>query len=248
MDFHCPSVLDCDEHMNDSLSVREMFSAIAKRYDLANHLLSGGCDFLWRRRVAHAVATSVPSPQRILDLATGSGDLALALARACPEAEIIGADFCPEMLAIARAKGVAQTVEADAFALPFPDAAFDALTVGFGLRNMIPHDAALTEMARVLRDGGILAVLDFSMPTHLARPYRFYLHKILPHIAGVIAGSPDAYRYLGNSIENFPRGQAMLDLIERTGFSGAKVFSQTFGVASLYIAHREPRHCSHCDG
>ena len=124
-----------------------MFDRIARRYDLANHILSGGADFLWRRRVARQVAAW--QPRRVLDLATGSGDLALAISRRLPDARIIGADVSPEMLAIARAKGLRETVVADALDLPFPDCVFDCVTVAFGLRNMADWSAALREMARI---------------------------------------------------------------------------------------------------
>src|SRR5207249_10672792 len=129
-------------------AVRAMFGSIARRYDLANHLLSCGCDFLWRRRAAEIVACW--NPHTILDLATGTGDLALALAKALPNAEIIGSDFSEEMLAVAQATGVLRVVTADALSLPFADRTFDCLTIAFGLRNIKDWNAALREMVRVL--------------------------------------------------------------------------------------------------
>src|SRR4051812_44430857 len=145
----------------DPDSVRAMFGRIARRYDLANHLLSGGADFLWRRRAANIVAAW--QPRDVLDLATGSGDLALAIRDRLPETKIVAADFSPDMLEVAREKGVANTVVADALQLPFENAAFDAVTVAFGLRNMADWDRALKEMARVLRNGGHILILDFSI-------------------------------------------------------------------------------------
>ena len=142
--------------------VRKTFSSIAGRYDFANHLLSGGLDFLWRSQVSRLVAASRPS--RILDLATGSGDLALALRKACPSAQVIAADFCLPMLEEARRKAVPCLVQADGLALPFRDGVFDAVTVAFGLRNMASWETALAEMHRVLRPDGDLVVLDFSLP------------------------------------------------------------------------------------
>ena len=144
-----PSPLNPTETERDPERVRAMFGRVARRYDLANHLLSGGLDFWWRRRASDIIREW--RPRRVLDLATGSGDLALAIARKVPEAEITGADFCAEMLAVARRKGLTNTVVADALQLPFPAGSFDVVTVAFGLRNMADWPAALGEMRRVLR-------------------------------------------------------------------------------------------------
>ncbi|MDQ6623491.1 MAG: ubiquinone/menaquinone biosynthesis methyltransferase [Verrucomicrobiota bacterium] len=215
-----------------------MFDRIAARYDLTNHLLSGGIDFLWRARAASIVANW--QPRRVLDLATGSGDLALTLAQRLPAAEITGADFSPEMLARARRKGLQRTVIADALALPFPDAAFDCTTVAFGLRNMADWGAALREMARVLTPGGHVLVLDFSLPSNALRPfYRFYLHHCLPLFAGLVTGQMSAYAYLGESIEKFPSGAAMLRLLEANGFSEAVATPLTGGIATIYAAAKK---------
>jgi demethylmenaquinone methyltransferase/2-methoxy-6-polyprenyl-1,4-benzoquinol methylase len=219
------------------VAVRRLFGAIARRYDLANHLLSGGLDFWWRRRAAKMVRAWKPA--RVLDLATGSGDLALALARACPEAEVLGADFCLPMLLTARRKGVANLVQADGMSLPLPDAAFDAVTVAFGLRNMESWQRGLAEIARVLRPGGHILVLDFSIPRLPIRAlYRFYLHRMLPVFARLLTGDRGAYEYLGASIEKFPSGAAMNVLIETAGFMEAKCEPLTGGVVSLYTARR----------
>ena len=214
-----------------------MFDGIAPRYDLANHLLSGGVDFYWRWRATRIVASW--GARRILDLASGSGDLALALQRQLPEADITAADFSSEMLARARAKGVRRTVEADALALPFADAAFDVVTVAFGLRNMADWGAALREMSRVLDRGGHVLVLDFSMPRRVLCPaYRFYLHRCLPTVAAAVTGRGDAYEYLGASIEEFPSGAAMTQLIEANGFTSTKATSLTGGIATIYTAQK----------
>jgi demethylmenaquinone methyltransferase/2-methoxy-6-polyprenyl-1,4-benzoquinol methylase len=214
-----------------------MFGRIARRYDFANHLLSGGADFLWRRRAAKIVAGW--QPRDVLDLATGSGDLALAIQRRLPEAKVTAADFAPEMLEVARRKGVEQTVLADALQLPFQSASFDCVTVAFGLRNMVDWDRALSEMARVLRAGGHLLVLDFSIPTGALQPlYRFYLHQCLPLLASIVTGQKAAYDYLGGSIEKFPSGGEMVELIERNGFTLATAEGLTGGIATIYTAEK----------
>lgn len=212
-----------------------MFGRIARRYDLANHLLSGGADFVWRRRAARIIEAW--RPRRILDLATGSGDLALAIQRHLPEAAIIAADFSPEMLSVAQRKGVRETVLADALRLPFQDGSFDCVTIAFGLRNMVDWSLALREMSRVLRSSGHLLVLDFSLPVGPLRPaYRFYLHRCLPILASLVTGQKAAYEYLGGSIEKFPDGDQMVRLIEENGFALASALPLTGGIATIYTA------------
>ena len=214
-----------------------MFDRIARRYDLANHLLSGGADFLWRRRAVGFVEEW--HPRRVLDLATGSGDLALALQRRLPQATITAADFSPEMLSVARRKGVRETVLADALRLPFRDESFDCVTVAFGLRNMADWSLALREMNRVLYPSGHVLVLDFSMPAGPLRPaYRFYLHRCLPILASLVTGQKAAYDYLGGSIENFPGGDEMLRLIEQNGFALGSAQPLTGGIATIYTAKK----------
>jgi demethylmenaquinone methyltransferase/2-methoxy-6-polyprenyl-1,4-benzoquinol methylase len=214
-----------------------MFAAIAHRYDLANHLLSAGLDFWWRRRAAAIIRKW--KPRRILDLATGSGDLAVTLGHACPEALVVGADFCLPMLQVARRKGVNNLIVADALQLPFSAETFDVLTVAFGLRNMASWEGALAEMRRVLRPGGHLLILDFSVPKPPLRwVYRPYLHYLLPQVAGWLTGEKGAYEYLGQSIEQFPHGPAMCALLERIGFSEAGHEPLSGGIVSLYTAAR----------
>lgn len=214
-----------------------MFGRIARRYDLANHVLSGGSDFLWRRRAAKIIEGW--RPKRVLDLATGSGDLALAIQRKLPEVTIIAADFSPEMLEVARRKGVRETILADALQLPFESASFDCVTVAFGLRNMSDWNLALREMSRVLRSGGHLLVLDFSLPVGALRPaYRFYLHRCLPLLASLVTGQKAAYDYLGGSIEQFPSGNEMVRLIEKNGLEKARAQPLTGGIATIYMASK----------
>ena len=213
--------------------VQNLFGSIAARYDLANHLLSGGLDYFWRKRAARIVHSWAPA--LILDLATGSGDVALTLRKHCPDAVIIGADFCHPMLLQAQAKGVDHLVTADGMRLPFEDATFDTITIAFGLRNMASWPDALREMSRVLKPGGHLLILDFSIPgLPLRGLYRFYLHRILPLIAGYLTHEKSAYDYLADSIEAFPNGTAMTRLIEENGFSGATSEPLTGGIVSLY--------------
>ncbi|MBO0694737.1 MAG: bifunctional demethylmenaquinone methyltransferase/2-methoxy-6-polyprenyl-1,4-benzoquinol methylase UbiE [Verrucomicrobia bacterium] len=220
----------------DPARVRRMFGSIARRYDLANHMLSCGTDFYWRRRAVNTVASWRSG--KIVDLATGTGDLALALQKKLPDAEVTGVDFVPEMLELAQIKGVRKTILADAMKLPFPDASFDCITIAFGLRNMENWKAALVEMSRVLKRNGHLLVLEFSLPAgSIVRTiYRFYLHRCLPLVGSLLTGKKSAYDYLGDSIEEFPSGDAMLELIETSGFEHANFQPLSYGIATIYTA------------
>lgn len=211
-----------------------MFGRVAKRYDTVNTLLSGGLDYFWRRRAGAVVRGWQPG--RLLDLATGSGVLAASLARACPEATVVGADFSLPMLQRAQARGrVARLAVADAMRLPFGDGTFDAVTVGFGLRNMPSYRGALEETRRVLRPGGHVLILDFSVPSSWWRGlYRLYLHRCLPRVAGWACGERAAYCYLAESIERFPRGETMRTLLAESGFATATAEELTGGIVSLY--------------
>jgi len=213
-----------------------MFGAIATRYDLANHLLSCGIDFYWRARAARIVKAW--HPRTIADLATGTGDLAMALQKKLPHAELTGVDFLPEMLELARRKGVRRLVLADAMKLPFDDASFDCVTIAFGLRNLENCSAALTEMWRVLKPGGHLLVLEFSLPTTaiLRAAYRFYLHRCLPLLGSFLTQKKSAYDYLGDSIEEFPSGDVMAELMRATGYVSPTVERLTGGIVTIYTA------------
>jgi demethylmenaquinone methyltransferase/2-methoxy-6-polyprenyl-1,4-benzoquinol methylase len=216
--------------------VREMFGSIAARYDLANRVLSCGLDVRWRARAA-AIVTAW-HPRTVADLATGTGDLALALQKKLPHAEVTGVDFLPKMLELARRKGVQRVVLADAMKLPFNDGSFDCVTIAFGLRNLENCSAALTEMWRVLNARGHLLVLEFSLPTTpmLRAVYRFYLHRCLPLLGSFLTQKKSAYDYLGDSIEEFPSGNAMCELMRETGYVSPRFEHLTGGIVTIYTA------------
>lgn len=213
--------------------VKGAFAKIADRYVMTNHVLSLGTDILWRRKVGRLLQGW--NPRRVLDVATGTGDLALEIQRRCPEARVLGTDFCPEMLNHAAKSGVQETQVADAMKLPFEEGSFEVVTVAFGLRNMENWQAALREMARVLVPGGHLLVLDFSQPSGLLRrPYELYLNKILPKIAGFLTGEGEAYQYLAGSIGEFPFGDEMLALFEKADLLENRCETLSGGIASIY--------------
>lgn len=223
--------------MPDANYVRDAFSRIANRYVLTNHVLSCGMDIWWRKVVTRRIRAW--NPQQILDVASGTGDLALEIQTQCPDAEVIASDFCAEMLEHASRRGVTHTIVADALKLPFEDQRFDVVTVAFGLRNMADYHAAAKEMLRVLKPGGHLVILDFSLPKGPLRGfYRFYLHRILPRLAGFLTGHSDTYEYLGGSIEAFPSGDSMRDLLESCGYTHTQATPLTGGIVSVYEGTR----------
>ncbi len=224
--------------MPDPIYVKEAFARIADRYVMTNHVLSMGADIWWRWVVTGRIKRL--NPAKLLDVASGTGDLALSIQDALPHAKVIATDFCAEMLEHASSRGVHKTLVADALDLPFPEGEFDVVTVAFGLRNMGDYERALKEMRRVLKPGGSLFILDFSLPKGVMRaPYRFYLHHILPKLAGFLTKQKDAYEYLAGSIEQFPSGEGMIALLEKSGFGEVTATPMTFGVVSVYEAVRE---------
>jgi len=229
--------------MPDPKAVNSMFARIAGRYDVANHLLSGGVDYLWRQRLVRSVHDA--HPDSVLDLATGSGDVAFALADGLPAGvRLTGMDFCQPMLDEAVRKRADsprwQAIEfkqGDGLALPLPDRVFDAVTISFGLRNMADRHQALREIHRILKPGGRLFLLEFSQPFFWFRPaYYFYLKYILPIVAGLVTGDRSAYDYLCGSIELFPDRTAMSGEIKRAGFSAVTATPMTFGIVALHEA------------
>jgi len=221
----------------DPKFVKGAFAKIADKYVVTNHVLSMGTDILWRKKVGRMVRDW--KPKKVLDVATGTGDLALEIQKKCPEAKVLGTDFCPEMLAHATKSGVMETQVADAMNLPFGDGEFDVVTAAFGLRNMENWEGALREMGRVIKPGGHLLVLDFSQPRGvLKKPYGFYLNKVLPKIAGLLTGQGDAYQYLAGSIGEFPYGDDMVALFKRAGFTEASCDPLSGGIASIYVGSR----------
>jgi demethylmenaquinone methyltransferase/2-methoxy-6-polyprenyl-1,4-benzoquinol methylase len=227
--------------------VREMFGRIAPRYDLLNHLLSLDIDKLWRRRVARKFASVLRDPQaKVLDLCCGTGDLAFAFRREAPAgAEITGSDFVPEMLVLARAKAAAsgaavEFMAADALALPFADASFDLVSCAFGLRNLANYDRGLQEIHRVLRPGGVAAILEFSEPPGkmFGALYQFYFRHVLPRLGGLISGSASAYSYLPISVSKFPLPEELVFRLERAGFTDVQFERWTGGIVTLHVGRK----------
>ena len=223
-----------------------MFGRIASRYDLANRVLSGGIDIYWRIRLVGAVRRS--NPTSVLDLATGSGDVAFALARALPQsAAILGMDFCAPMLEEAETKKAARPEvfanvkfrQGDGLSLPLEAESQDAVTIAFGLRNMADRARCLSEMRRVLRPRGRLHILEFSQPWAWVAPfYSFHLRHIVPRVAGLLTGDTGAYQYLGDSIGEFPGAAALSSEILAAGFSEVSASRMTMGIVALHVARR----------
>lgn len=220
-----------------------MFARIARRYDIANHLLSGGIDYWWRQRLVRAVYDSHATS--VLDLATGSGDVVFALADGlAPGVTLLGIDFCQPMLDEAvkkRDENHRWTHIAfrlgDGMALPLPDASFQAITISFGLRNMVNRAQALQEMRRVLKPDGRLFILEFSQPMVWFRPFYYtYLKYVLPIVAGIITGDRSAYEYLSGSIEQYPDRIAMSEEIRQAGFNSVRALPLSCGIVALHEA------------
>lgn len=220
-----------------------MFTSITPWYDFQNHLCSLGIDYWWRHKLVEAV---VPGPTaRLADVAAGTLDVSVLLAKKYPHSQVLASDVCGPMLEYGKTRKLkgqlatqVQVEVADACYLPYASASADAVTIAFGIRNIQPRNKALQEMHRVLGHGGQLCVLEFSSVQNawLAPVYRFYLEKILPKLAGFFTKKPDAYTYLANSILAFPKPEAFLLEIQEAGFRYAKATQLSFGIATLYRA------------
>jgi demethylmenaquinone methyltransferase / 2-methoxy-6-polyprenyl-1,4-benzoquinol methylase len=231
--------------------VRDMFRQLAPRYDAMNHLLSMNIDRYWRSAAVKALRIQGSAP--ILDVCTGTGDLALAIEKhTAGRIRVVGSDFCGAMLQIANKKQAAITardthrhgvhfLEADSQALPFPDNQFQCVTVAFGLRNVASTDRGLAEMTRVCQPGGQVLVLEFSKPTFpgFRQVYGWYFEKVLPRIGNALArNDKEAYRYLQKSVGQFPDGQALADRMTAAGLRDVTFTPLTFGVASIYLGYK----------
>lgn len=221
----------------DPAKVRTMFAAISRRYDRANTVLSGGVHHLWRRKAVRRA--EVKAGDRVLDCATGTGDLAIAFRKAVGDSgRVVGTDFVPEMLELARAKAgnVAWDV-ADVTRLPFDDDSFDVASISFGIRNVNDPRKGIAEMARVVRSGGRVIVLEFGQPRGrgFGALYSWYSRHVLPRLGGAVTGDADAYRYLQTSSGRFPSGDEFVALMSQSAdFATIDFVPLTFGIAYLY--------------
>lgn len=232
-------------------SITEMFDDIAPTYDFLNHLLSFHIDRIWRRRTSRLVAEH--HPKKVLDVATGTADLAIAMAKRNPEANIIGVDISEKMLEIGKSKVAKQGFEnrislhpGDATALPFEKNSFDAVTAAFGVRNFSDLEVGLREMVRVCRDNGLIAVLEFSHPTHatVKVPYRWYSSLWIPVIGRSVSKHPNAYSYLPSSVEAFPSGEAFATMLGQAGVNEIHFTPFAGGIATLYHGFVKKNHPS----
>lgn len=249
-------VMKAPEVDKSGTRIRQMFGEISSRYDLMNHVLSGGVDYYWRYRTVRVVSPQGSEP--ILDVCTGTGDLAIAYwKRAKRRVPVIGIDFTHEMLEIANHKITRisgsdsksppasttkiEFLEADAQYLPFPDNQFQIVSVAFGLRNVADTRCGLREMLRVCRPGGRVAILEFSTPNNslIRRIYLWYFKNILPLIGQLFARNrQSAYNYLPESVSQFPQGSALAGILEECGYSDVKWHPLTFGIATLYTGEK----------
>ena len=220
--------------------VRDMFARISPSYDRLNHLLSGNADRRWRRVVVEKLRPLLPANAQVLDVACGTGDLSIALFENIGT-RVVGVDFCRPMLKLAaQKKPQLSFVEGDALQLPFDDAAFDAVTIGFGLRNLSSVDRGLNELQRVLKPNGWAAILEFSKPVipGFRSLAAVYCTRLLPRIGGVISGSRSAYQYLPDSVSLFPDQERLAAMMGDAGFADVAFQNLTGGIAALHTGRR----------
>ena len=226
--------------------ITSMFDRISPKYDALNHLLSLNIDKVWRRKTAKLVAKA--QPKKILDLATGTGDLAIALAKHNPQAHITGVDFSEKMLEIGKAKiqkqhlgNQIELLQGDAANLPFENHSFDAVTVAFGVRNFEDLDKGLSEIFRVTKAGGQVCILEFSMPEKfpVKQLYDLYFKHFLPIIGKWVSKDETAYSYLPHSVEKFPKPSDFCSILAAFGLKNCQVKHLSFGIATLYVANKE---------
>ena len=225
--------------------VREMFDNIAPKYDLLNHTLSMSIDRIWRRRVVRIVRRC--RPHRILDVATGTGDLAIEMARRIRGVQVLGVDLSEGMLDVARRKVAARGLEervtlevGDAETAVAAAGSVDVVTVAFGVRNFGDLGRGLAELSRALRPGGRIVILEFSTPTMpvFGRLYDWYSHRVLPRIGGWLSHDRQAYDYLPRSVDEFPQPEEFLTILAAAGFRDCRARSQSFGIAQIYTAEK----------
>lgn len=231
-----------DSKLGKKAQVAQMFDTISTQYDSLNRVISFGIDRSWRRKVEKLVAAN--KPKKIIDLATGTGDLAIQLSH-FSDAEIVGLDISNGMLEVGRKKIAEKKLSeqikmvlGDSEKIPFSDAHFDAATVAFGVRNFENLEKGLSEILRVLKPGGVLVVLETSVPTQtpFKQGYGFYTKNILPIIGRIFSKDRSAYAYLSKSANNFPHGEAFNNILKKIGFINVRHYPQTFGVATIYHA------------
>lgn len=226
--------------------IAAMFDRISPKYDALNHMLSLNIDKVWRKKTAKIVSKT--QPKAILDLATGTADLAIAMAKHNPQAHIIGLDISEKMLEIGKEKVKLQNLEnqielhhGDAASLPFEDARFDAVTVAFGVRNFEDLSKGLSEMHRVLKTNGQAVILEFSLPERfpIKQLYNFYFKHLLPNIGKWVSKDGNAYSYLPHSVEKFPKPSDFCNILGSFGLKNCQIKPLSFGIATLYVANKE---------
>ena len=220
--------------MPDPSSVQSLFTDLAPSYDRYNRIFSVGLDIIWRKRLVSAVAQR--NPESILDVACGSGDVALALQQELPESTVTGLDFCAPLLAQAKSRGLKHVMEGDALHLPFPDQSFCAVTLAFGLRNFSDRKQGLLEISRILQPGGIFGLLEFSPPPH---PWRlfwdFYLYRIMPAVAQLLTKQGKSFRYLADSISEFPTPESLTKEVRQSGLEPVESHPMAGGLVYLSL-------------